>query len=267
MKKIANFTQTYKNNTDYTWGADFEDREYLFDYLIKDKTSLWLRSKLDFHNISFHNYDKEGAKKILDKVSAYLPDTKGFIYNKMTYAQSFKTHLEILKNEHGITDIFWIQDDEFFIYNHLSDIEELLNYYRNDPTLINVQFGVSSGVMLNKNKTLTDSEGEIVNDSLILHRTTCNDFNNFWPGQPCAFPSGACICSIDLLLQILSEFGDHLYTKNAYDVEGLMGMIGLKHNLQRCSLNIPLLKAYNITGMGGSLAGADKNREELNIRL
>ena len=46
-----------------------------------------------------------------------------------------------------------------------------------------------------------------------------------------------------------------------------MGLFGLRENVQRCSLNIPFLKAYNITGMGGSLAGADKNREELNIRF
>lgn len=267
MKKIANFTQTYKSIPEYTWGTDHKDREYLFDYLVKDKTNLWFRSKLDLHNISFHNYDTESAKKILDKVSTHIPNTKGFIYNKMTYAQSFQKHLEILKNDHGITDIFWIQDDEFFVYNYLSDLENFLNYYRNDPSLTNVQLGLSSHILLNKNKTISDAEGEIITDSLVLYRTTCQDFNTFNPEQPCAFTSGACICSIDLLLEILSAFGDHIYTKNAYDVEGLMGMIGLKNNLQRCSLNIPFLRAYNITGMGGSLDKADKYREELNTRL
>lgn len=268
MKKIANFTQTYRTIPEYTWGADSENREFLFDFLLKDKVNIWFRSKLDFHNISFHNYETEDAKKIVQKVQTVLPDTAGFVYNNMTYAQSFFEHLKILKYEHQITDVCWIQDDEFFIYSNLADIEDFIKYYRNDSTLTNVVLGTGKSVLdytlSRQNMTTADTNGEHITDTLILYRTNCTDFFNF---DKHPFGSGACICNIDILLDIFENFGDHIKTNNAYHVEEYMGTIGLQKNLQRCILNVPFIKPYNIVGMGGSLGSAEKNLQDLNTRL
>jgi hypothetical protein len=189
---------------------------------------------------------------------------EGFIYNNMTYPESFLNHLNNLK-ELGMTDIFWIQDDEYFIYNSLEDIEALIDYYKNDPSIVNIQLGLSSSILVNKNGSFSEPKGELITDHLILHRTTCKDFSKFDKLHP--FPSGACLINIDLLIKIFNNFNQHIKNKNAYDVESLMGILGEKFNVQRCSLNIPFLKAYNMSGMGGSLGKAEKYKKELNLRL
>lgn len=265
MKKIANFTQTYKVIPQYISGADGKDREYLFDFQIRDKATVYLKSKLDFHNISFHNYDEESALKILDKVKTVLPETTGFYYNNMTYAMSFLTHLKILKQDYDITDIFWLQDDDFVVYNSLEDLDMLIEYYKNDPSLVNISFhNYKANLDLHNGSESINIPGEKVSHHLVLYRTTCTDFYKL-NGHP--LPSGACLCSIDILISILESFNENLNTTDAYQVEGLMGSIGLSRNLQRCILNIPIIRAYNITGMGGSLASSEMYLQELQKKL
>ena len=179
MKRIGNFSQTYQCIPEYTFGSDGRDREYLIDFLIKDEIQIWLRNNIDLHTFSFHNYDIEKARNIIAKIKNYIPDTKGVIYNNMTYGLSFKKHLEYLQSN-GVTDVLWIQDDEFTTHIDLNDFKDFLNFYKNRSDINHVCLSVhkerlSKGI----NGPCADDVGEKINDNLIIYKTNCNDFLNF----------------------------------------------------------------------------------------
>lgn len=264
MKKIGNFSQTYQFLPQFTEGSDGRDREYLIDFLIRDNIQVWLRNNLDLHTFSFHNYDKNSAKSILSKIKKHIPNTEGICYNNMTYGLSFLKHLEFLQSK-GITDVLWIQDDEFTTHVNLDDYKDFLKFYKSRPDINHVSLSVEkSRLSLGIGGPSSDDIGEKINDNITIYKTNCNDFFNF---DKHAFPSGAVICDINILLNVFRSVPAITTTTNAYHVEDIMCHIGHINNFQRCTLNIPLLGVYNITGMGGSLGHAEFYLDELNKKF
>ena len=264
MKKIGNFSQTYQFLPEFTEGSDGRDREYLIDFLLKDDIQIWLRSNLDLHTFSFHNYNIDSARSIISRIKERIPNTRGLCYNNMTYGLSFLKHLEFLQSR-GITDVMWIQDDEFTTHTNLDDYKDFLEFYKSRPDINHVSLSVhkerlSQGI----NGPSNDDIGEKINDNLTIYKTNCNDFFNF---DRHAFPSGAVICDIGILLNVFRSMPSITTTTNAYHVEDIMCHTGLMHNFQRCVLNVPLLGVYNITGMGGSLGHAEFYLDELNKKF
>jgi len=255
MKKIANFTQTYRAIPEFTWGTDGENREFLIDYQLRDKTGLWWRKNINLHTFSFHNWDERAAKRAGKKILNVLPDTKLFCYNNMTYGETFYRHLTYLK-EQGITDILWIQDDEFTIFSDISCIKDFLNFYKNREDLKCVALGASKQIFDFKT---SDDIGEKINSNLVLYKTTCKDYHQL---DNHAFPMGTCLCDIDILLGVLEDKQSRDCIDN-YQYERMFCHKGLTHNLQRCTLNIPFFKPYNVVGMGGSLGNASTYNNDL----
>lgn len=255
MKKIANFTQTYRPLQQFTTGTDGENREFLIDYQLKDKVGLWWRRNIDLHTFSFHNYDERVAKRMSQKILNVLPDTKIFCYNNMTYGETFYRHLFYLK-EQGITDVLWIQDDEFTIFNDISCIKQFLNFYKTREDINCVTFCASKQEL---NFVTADDIGEKITPNLYIYKTKCSDYDKF-DGH--AFTMGTCLCNIDILLSFLENKHELSITDN-YQYEHMFCKKGLSQNLQRCILNIPFFKPYNIVGMECSLSGANPLFKEL----
>lgn len=264
MKKIGNFTQTYQVNPLYTWGSDGRDREFLLDFLERDKNQLWLRKNIDLHTYTFHNYDIERAKEIGKRLKSLIPSTKCMCYNNVTYGKSFLLHLNYLKSQ-GITDVLWIQDDEFTVHSNINDFKDFLNFYKKRPDINHVSLSVHKDRLTNNGEMLiTDNKGEYINDNLIIYKTNCQDYFNF---DKHAFPSGAVICDINMLLEAFNQMPEITNTTNAYQVEDILCSTGYSRNFQRCTLNTPLFGVFNITGMGGSLGHAEFYLEELNKKF
>ena len=254
MKKIANFTQTYHALPQFTSGTDGENREFLIDYQLRDKTALWWRKNIDLHTFSFHNWDERAAKRVGQKILNVLPDTKLFCYNNMTYGETFCRHLTYLK-EQGITDVLWVQDDEFTIFNDHMYLKMFLDFYKIRDDIKCVCLNVSKQAF--KFQT-ADDVGEQLDTNLFVYKTKCDDFHKF---DSHAFPMGNCLCDIDILLSFIKN--EELKVTDNYTYEHIFCQKGLAQNLQRCILNIPFFKAYNIIGMGGSIGYAAPLFKEL----
>lgn len=255
MKKIANFTQTYRTLPQFTSGTDGENREFLIDYQLRDKTGLWWRKNLDLHTFSFHNCDERAAKRLGQKILNVLPNTEIFCYNNMTYGETFRRHLTYLK-EQGITDILWIQDDEFTIFNDIMYLKAFLDFYKRREDIKCVCLSISKQAL---KFSTADDIGEQIDNSLFIYKTKCEDFHKF---DNHAFPMGNCLCDIDILLSFI-ENEDELKATDNYTYEHICCRKGLIQDLQRCILNIPFFKAYNIVGMGGSLGHSNPLFKEL----
>jgi hypothetical protein len=263
MKKIANFSQTYKALKQFTWGATGHDREYLIDFFIKDVNAIKLRKLLDLHTFTFHNYTKEEALNICKKISSVIP-TNFISYYNCTYGYSFLKHIEFLKSQ-GITDILWIQDDEFCIHDNFDDIKDILEFYkqRNDIKCINLTLPKYT---LDKDGTVstTDDVGEDINSNIRIYKTTSRDMNAY---DKHGFSSGGLLCDIDIIYNMLTDNINLIHTTNAYEIERYMCNYGVHHNIQRCVLSLPIIGVFNITGMGGSLTYAEENLTFLNKKF
>jgi hypothetical protein len=255
MKKIANFTQTYRTIPQFTSGTDGVNREFLIDYQLRDKTGLWWRKNLDLHTFSFHNWDEEAAKRLGQKILNVLPNTEFFCYNNMTYGETFHRHLTYLKKQ-GITDVLWIQDDEFTIFSDIMHLKAFLDFYKKREDIKCVYLGVSKQAL---KFSTADDIGEQIDYSLFIYKTKCEDFHKL---DNHAFPMGNCICNIDILLSFIKNEQEFEATDN-YTYEYMICQKGLAQNLQRCVLNIPFFKAYNVVGMGGSLGSSKTHFNEL----
>jgi hypothetical protein len=263
MKKIASFTQTYRSSSEYSWGTDCKDRTYLLDWLVKDENANYLRNNLDLHVYSFHNCDVSYAKDQIKKLKATFPDIKGVCYNNMTFGRSVCEHLMYLKSQ-GVTDVLWINDDEFSVHNNIQDYKDFLNFYRSRPDINHVYLRNDIKTLVDKIQNTADDVGEQINENLRIFKTTCHDYVRF---DNHALPSGGLICDIEILLQCAFANPVFLTTMDAYMIDSLMGVVAQKLNFQRCTLNITLLQAFNITGMGGSIGNGQQYLDELNQRF
>lgn len=196
MKKIANITQTYQTNAQFATGTDGKDREFLIDFLIKDKSQLKLREKLDLHTFTFHNYDEQKAKIIFNKIKKVLPNTKSLIYNNMTLGNSLKLHLQFLK-EREITDVLWIQDDEFSLVDE-QDLLDFFDFYKNEKQIENVALARDC-------KYINDCEQKEkikINENLFLYKTECKHFEE---SKNYAMDFSTFMCSIDFLIDVFLQ--------------------------------------------------------------
>jgi hypothetical protein len=253
MKKIGNFTQTYQANYMFSSGVDGKDREFLIDYMLKDKCQVELRSFLDIHTYTFHNYDEAKAKNIAHKIKAVIPSTRCILYNNMTLGQSILSHLQFLKSQ-SITDVLWIQDDEYFVGECRKDLLDFFAFYKIEKNIKNVS-------LCYKKDDLTKSsitDYITVNKNLNLFKTSVIDFID---SGKYAMDFSAFICDIDILLNIFEEID--LSSLDAYKLEGDFSGKAQSNNVPRYVLNKPLFKTYNVVGMPPSLGQADQNLLEL----
>ena len=104
------------------------------------------------------------------KISSVISTTFVSFYN-CTYGYSFLKHIEFLKSQ-GITDILWIQDDEFCIHNNFDDIKDIFEFYkqRDDIKCINLTLPKCT---LDKDGTVitTDDVGEDINSNVKIYKT------------------------------------------------------------------------------------------------
>ena len=97
----------------------------------------------------------------------------------MTYGLSFLKHLEFLQSR-GITDVIWIQDDEFTTHANLDDYKDFLEFYRSRPDINHVSLSVhKERLSVGINGPSNDDIGERINDNLTIYKTNCKDFYNF----------------------------------------------------------------------------------------
>jgi hypothetical protein len=252
--KIASITQTYQLDTRFSSGSDGRDRSFLIDYLLKDAPQLKMRSLVDLQTFNFHNYNVEEAKLLSSKIKKVIPNIKCTVYNNMTLGQSIFSHIDFLKTK-GITDILWIQDDEFSIAKE-KDLVNALNYYKNS-NLVNLS-------LCNSIKEIDDYniDSETVSENLTLYRSSVLDFTN---KNKYAMEFSAFICNIDILKEAFLNID--IMTSDAYKLEGDFSTFIAHTMIPRCVLNYPLFKTFNIVGMIYSLTEADKNYEILQKRF
>lgn len=264
MKKIAIWTQTYQKDPAYATNPDGKDREFLIDYQLKDNVGVWLRNYVDMHTFTFHNYDITEAKRIGDKIKNKIPQTKMFVYNKMTYAETFYKHLTWLKSQ-GITDLLWIQDDEFTTNTNIDFYKSFIKYYKEHEDIYNCTLIATKHEINFKTNTTNDDIGIRIQPSLFLFKTCCHDYVRY---DGYAFTMGTCICKIDILLGFVELVKNQLTNiKDTYTFESLLCSYGNQNNFQRCILNVQLFKPYNIVGIPSSLNDAAIDSESLKIRF
>lgn len=252
--KIASVTQTYQLDTRFSSGSDGKDRSFLIDYLLKDTPQLRMRSLVDLQTYNFHNYNIDEAKNISLKIKNIIPDIKCTVYNNMTLGQSIFSHIDFLKTK-GITDILWIQDDEFSIASE-SDLIDALKFYRNS-NLVNLS-------LCNSIKDIDDFnvDSETISENLSLYRSSVLDFTN---KKKYAMEFSAFICNIDILREAFLNID--IMTLDAYKLEGDFSTFISSTMIPRCVFNYPLFKTFNVVGMIHSLTEADKNYEILQKRF
>ncbi|NBP00770.1 MAG: hypothetical protein EBU90_11685 [Proteobacteria bacterium] len=261
MKKIANFTQTYQAVDQWSLGSDGKDREFLIDYFIKNKDQIEIRKMFDLHMYTFHNIDVEKSKRIATKIKSVLPHTQFLLYKNMTFSETIKRQLDLLESK-GITDLIWIQDDDFFT-GKLNDFQKIYNYYKHNE-INHLNIGIYCEKNFSKDKKESYNKIE-VDDNLFIYKTRACDFqdNNLFGMDNSPF-----ICSIKYLREkIYTNEVFNFNHFNAYDLEGHININGKKNNIERYIVNRVFFEPHNIVGMGGSLGNAKQALENLEKRF
>lgn len=261
MKKIANFTQTYQAVDHWSLGSDGKDRSFLIEYLLKNEDQIKIRKLFDMHMYTFHNVNVEKSKILANKIKQQLPNTTFFLYKNMTFSETIRRQLDFLESK-GITDLIWIQDDDFFTGDYNSFVKVFDFYKNNDVKHINL------GIYCEKNFTKANKdkyEKINIDKDLFLYKTTAANFreNNLFGMDNSPF-----ICSIQYLRSKI--YTDEVFNANyfnAYDLEGHININGTKNNIERCIVNKVFFEPHNIVGMGGSLGGAVQALENLERRF
>jgi len=147
MKRLSNFTQTYKGTHRWSPGSDGKNRDFLIDALLLNEGKVKALELMDLKTFSFHNLDKQHSTTLANKIKAKLPDCKFFVYQEMSFGSTFLKHLEFLKSN-LITDFMWIQDDEFFTYNNFEDFKQVIDFYKNNKEIkhLNLLHRVNNGL-------------------------------------------------------------------------------------------------------------------------
>lgn len=251
MKRIGNITQTYSRKNEWSPDSDGKDRSFLVNYQLQDIPQLKLRNLLDLHLYTFHNVDVDIAKTIATKVKEAIPKTKSICYYDMYFCETIERNLIFLK-EQGITDVLWLQDDDFFVGNE-QHLFELFEYYKNNPDVHHVSFGFSYDSL----KPTEQRRCHKISENFFLYESRATDFHNagFF-----AMDNSPFICNLEMLCTAM-------YTKNifnlkiprAYDLEQYLRFNSLKNDIARYTTNETFFSTFNIVGLGGSLGSAEKN--------
>lgn len=250
MKIIGNFTQTYKGSIEWTPGSDCKNRDFLIQAFCNDKNKIKCYSLLDYQTFSFHNLDLNHAKRLNDQLKIVLPNIRGVCYNNISFGECILKHLLFLK-EQGVTDMLWVQDDEFFTHYSFEDFKAFLDFYKTQEDIKNVSllYPRSDFSILES----TDVR-KIDNTNLEI---SCFYSNELKRVKPYTMDFTAFICNIDYFLE---NMFDESFTNilDAYQLEGAVLHKSYHNNVERRFLNVSFFDSFNIVGMGGSLGEADK---------
>lgn len=252
--KIASVTQTYQYDHRFISGVDGKDRSFLIDYILKDSPQIKLRNLVDLQTFNFHNYNIEQAKILSKKIKNTLPYIKCTVYNNMTLGQSIFSHLDFLISK-GITDILWLQDDEFSIADENSIIDAF-NYYKSNK-LINLSLCCNSNDI-----DVENINCEEISKDLHVYRSSTIDFTH---KKRHGMDFNAFICNLDLIYNAFKNIDTS--TLDAYKLEGDFSTFMSNLMIPRCVLNKSLFKTFNVVGMLHSLGDADKNYDVLQKRF
>lgn len=255
MKRIGNITQTYSRRGEWSPDSDGKDRSFLINYLLKDSTQIKLRNLLDVHLFTFHNVDLGIAKSMANKIKEVVPNTKSICYYDMYFCETIERNLAFLK-EQGVTDVLWLQDDDFFVGNE-THLFELFEFYRNNPDIHHVSFGFTYDSL----KPIGHRKRHKISENFYIYESRSSDFHNtgFF-----AMDNSPFICNLEMLCTAMySKNIFDLKISRAYDLEQYLRFNSLKNDIVRCTTNETFFSTFNIVGLGGSLGSADKNLAHL----
>lgn len=260
MKRIGSITQTYARKDSWSPDSDGKDRSFLLNYQLQDKTQIKLRQMMDLHLYTFHNVEIDKAKKMANMMKAVIPKTQSLCYYDIYFSETVKRNLLFLK-EQGITDVLWIQDDDFFVGEDERILFELIEFYKNNSlSHISLFFPYSSLKPVETRKHVK------INDRLVLYETRACDFHNTPPLF--AMDNSPFICNLEMLCTAM--YNKSIFDLNiprAYDLEQYLRFNSLQNNIDRFTTNHSFFETFNIVGLGGSLGNADKSLNRLKTKF
>lgn len=251
MKRIGNITQTYSRKEEWSPDSDGKDRSFLLNYQLQDTVQLKLRNLLDLHLYTFHNVELDFAKTIATKVKEHIPKTKSICYYDMYFSETIERNLIFLK-EQGITDILWLQDDDFFTGNE-NHFFELFEFYKNNSDIQHISFGFTYDSL----KPSEQRKSHKISENFYIYESRASDFHNagFF-----AMDNSPFICNLELLCNAMyNKDIFSLKIPRAYDLEQYLRFNSLKNDIDRYTTNETFFSTFNIVGLGGSLGNAEKS--------
>jgi hypothetical protein len=257
MKVIGNFTQTYQGKDNWSPGNDGKDRSFLVESMLRDKNQVKIRNMLDYHTYTFHNMDKQKSIELADKIKKEIPKTDFFQYNNMYFMDTIKIHLHHLRSK-GVTDVLWLQDDEFFVGDY-DNFKLLLDFYKKNNDILHVN--LLNYFPENRNANQFDQFKIKLSDDLWIYNLNAE---HWILDKKLAMDFSACIFNLDYLL-------DKIYTNSfflkkitdVYQLEGTVHEIAKIQNIQRYSVNTSFFGSFNIVGMIPSTWDAERGKVKL----
>lgn len=255
MKIISNFTQTYRGTPEWTPGSDCKNRDFLIDAFCKDVNKINCYNMLDYPTFSFHNFEVDEAKKLNNKLKEVVPNIKGYCYNDTTFGTSILTHLTMLKSK-GVTDMMWIQDDEFFTHNNFEDFIQFFKFYKENEDIKNVSLLYPR-----------DEFSAITSTDITKIPNTNLEVSCFYPHElkkvrRYSMDFTAFICNIEYFLTNMFD-RQFCGITNAYQLEEAVLNKSAANNVERRFLNVKFFESFNIVGMGGSLCQTGETMKKL----
>lgn len=256
MKKIGIITQTYDRKDDWSPGSDGKDRSFLINWMLKDSNQLDIRKNVDCHLFTFHNVETDKAKRIANKIKAAIPSTSSFIYNDITFSETILRNFNHLK-EKGITDLLWIQDDDFVDELNYKNLLKVIEFYKNNSDVLHIALQNNFESLVNKKLTSIK-----INDDVVLYKSHATDFEDGY--KKFGMDNGPFICNLDLLMNRI--YSPEIFSRNiidAYTLEHNIRFNSVKNNVPRYVTNKSFIVTKNVVGLGGSLGHADIHKKDL----
>lgn len=256
MKVIGNFSQTYRGTHEWSPGCDGKNRDFLIDAFVKNTNKVKCYNLLDYPTFSYHNFfNQTEAAELNHKLKEVVPNIRGYVYNSMSLGSCILTHVNMLK-QNGVTDLLWIQDDEFFTHSLFEDFAEFINFYKHNNDIKHVSLLHPRSEILkgdpyavtkipNTNLEITS----FTSTELKKDRVYSMDFTSF-------------ICNIDYFLNNMFDV-NFVNLLDAYQLEGAVLQKSIHYNIERSFLNVNFFESFNIVGMGGSLSRSEERFEKL----
>jgi len=255
VKKFGSITQTYDRKGEWSPDSDGKDRSFLINYQLQDTTQVKFRQSMDVHLYTFHNVELTKAKSIASKIKEVIPKTQSFCYNDMLFKETVKRNLLYLK-EQGVTDVVWIQDDDFFVGRE-DLFFNLIEYYKNNNlSHVNLFFKYTDF------KPVQERKIRKINDDLLLYESRAADFHNTPPLF--AMDNSPFICNLELLCTAI--YNKEILDANiirAYDLEHAIRFNSLHNDIARFTTNHSFFETFNVVGLGGSLGNSEKSSKRL----
>lgn len=257
IKKIGNFTQTYCGTPEWSPGSDFKNRDFLINAFCKDINKIKCFNLLDIQTFSFHNFELQHAKTLNKKLKNVLPNILSFCYNNMTFAECIYKHLLFLKSK-GITDVLWVQDDEFFTSTNFKDFKAFIDFYKTEHSITNVNLLMPKNDNA-FNKTTCTQILKIPNTNLNLYGYNTKDLSKH---TQYTMNFTAFICNIDYFLKKMFDI-NFLALKDVYQLEYNIALKATYNNVKRYCFDTGFFESFNIVGMLGSLGDSEKQKLKL----